>query len=78
MPSKGVAAPKSRFVTMKTWMDSYPNCGIDRVRVTRKMPSDVAANKWGAVPARNNGTEPAISTARTQRTTVNSDSVVAA
>jgi len=45
-----------------------PNCGIERAKVARKMPSDVVANRCRAVPAKNSGSEPSMGTPISPRT----------
>ncbi|MNV81107.1 hypothetical protein D3C71_1747510 [compost metagenome] len=45
MLSSGVLPPESNSIGMITGIASRPNCGVERARVARKMPSAVLANR---------------------------------
>ena len=45
MLSNGVLLPESRFMTMNSGIACSANCGMERARVARKIPSEVAAKR---------------------------------
>ena len=69
MLSRGVTLPDSTWSGNRTSISSRPNCGMERARVPRKMPSAVVANNCRAVPARNSASEPWTGTLRMPSTT---------
>ena len=76
MLSSGVVPPESSSIGIITGMLSRPNCGIERARVARKIPSAVLANRYSAVTARNIGCGPASGTPIKPLTTNSSDTQV--
>ena len=76
MLSSGVVPPESSSIGIITGMLSRPNCGIERARVARKIPSAVLANRYSAVTARNSGCGPASGTPIKPLTTNSSDTQV--
>ncbi|MCY1458365.1 hypothetical protein D9M71_757410 [compost metagenome] len=76
MLSSGVLPPESNSIGMITGMASRPNCGVERARVARKIPSAVLANRYSAVTARNNPSDPASGTPSAPLTITSSDTQV--
>ncbi|MCY1450686.1 hypothetical protein D9M71_675120 [compost metagenome] len=76
MLSSGVLPPDSKSMGMITGIASKPNCGVERARVARKIPSAVLANRYSAVTARNKPSDPANGTPSAPLTTTSSDTQV--
>ena len=77
MLSTGVLPPDNIRSGNTTKINNKPNCGIDRVKVARKMPRAVAKNRYSVTPAINSNLDPITGTPRINSTTKISENILA-